>query len=139
MEKFMPDVMCAKGVQDMQPVILKFWALPRSIMDNSMAVQLGIEMALKTNQNVLILQLDYAKAFDTVAWDFIHAIMSKMGFGSKMSSIVFLLGQHASFRIIINGRLSAPVQTQRSMKQGCPLSPLLFAVSTHPLFSFLEQ
>ncbi|MCO5611603.1 hypothetical protein L7F22_065857 [Adiantum nelumboides] len=29
MEKFMPDVMCAEGVQGMQPVILKFWALPR--------------------------------------------------------------------------------------------------------------
>ncbi|MCO5611430.1 hypothetical protein L7F22_065683 [Adiantum nelumboides] len=27
MEKFMPDVMCAEGVQGMQQVILKFWAL----------------------------------------------------------------------------------------------------------------
>ncbi|MCO5581359.1 hypothetical protein L7F22_035241 [Adiantum nelumboides] len=31
MEKFMPDVMCTEGVQGMQPVILKFWALPRWI------------------------------------------------------------------------------------------------------------
>ncbi|MCO5606733.1 hypothetical protein L7F22_060923 [Adiantum nelumboides] len=29
MEKFMPDVMCTEGVQGMQPVILKFCALPR--------------------------------------------------------------------------------------------------------------
>ncbi|MCO5592454.1 hypothetical protein L7F22_046456 [Adiantum nelumboides] len=30
MDKFMPDVMCAEDIQGMQPVILKFWALPSS-------------------------------------------------------------------------------------------------------------
>ncbi|MCO5599433.1 hypothetical protein L7F22_053537 [Adiantum nelumboides] len=35
MEKFMPDVMCAEGVQGMQPVILKFWALPRDEENNA--------------------------------------------------------------------------------------------------------
>ncbi|MCO5581724.1 hypothetical protein L7F22_035613 [Adiantum nelumboides] len=35
MEKFMPDVMCTEGVQGMQPVILKFWALPRKSLDIS--------------------------------------------------------------------------------------------------------
>lgn len=111
----------------------------RSILDNVLSVQLGVELAQKTNQNMVMLQLDYAKAFDTVAWDFIEQILQKMGFGQKISSSIYLLGENAQSKILINGRLSPPVDMNRSVRQGCPLSPLFFAVATHPLFTFLEH
>ncbi|KAI5078965.1 hypothetical protein GOP47_0006636 [Adiantum capillus-veneris] len=51
----------------------------------------------------------------------------------------FLVGEHAASRIFVNGRLTAPVSIQRLVRQGCPLNPLVFTVSTHRLFSFLEK
>lgn len=53
----------------------------RSILDNILTVQLGIEYAQSTNQDMVLLQLDFAKAFDTVRWEFIALVLSTMGFG----------------------------------------------------------
>lgn len=111
----------------------------RSILDNILTVQLGIEHAKQSKQNVVMLQLDYAKAFDTVGWDFISAVMHKMGFGPRMTNIIYTLAAGASSIININGRLSNPINIRRSVRQGCPLSPLLFALASHPLFCYLEK
>lgn len=35
----------------------------------------------KTGLNLLLLKVDFAKAFDRVNWDFLLDIMSQMGFG----------------------------------------------------------
>lgn len=101
-------------------------------------VKLGIEYAQKTKQNLVMLQLDYAKAFDTVA-DFTQQTLAKLGFGSKISNCIHLLGSHASSRILVNGRLSQPVYFSRSVRQGCSLSPLFFVVDSHPMFTFLDN
>lgn len=95
----------------------------RSILDNILSVQLGIELAQKTHQNMVMLQLDYAKAFDTMAWDFIEQVLQKMGFGEKISRCIYLLGAKAYSRVLINGRLSPLVYMSRSVRQGCSLSP----------------
>lgn len=111
----------------------------RSIYDNILAVQLGIEHAQNTDQEMILLQLDYAKAFDSIRWDFIHSILKKMGFGTRIANIIFLLAANSESCINLNGRLTDYIKVNRSLKQGCPLSPLLFAVATHPLFCMLEQ
>ena len=43
----------------------------RSIYDNILTVQLGIEYARRSHQDTVILQLDFAKAFDSVDWGLI--------------------------------------------------------------------
>lgn len=110
----------------------------RSILENILSVKLGIELAQKTQQNMVMLQIDYAKAFDTVAWDFIEKVLRKLGFGDEICNCIYLLVEQAQSRIILNGRLSPPVNINRSVRQGCPLYPLFFVVATHPMFTFLE-
>ncbi|KAH7298039.1 hypothetical protein KP509_25G024800 [Ceratopteris richardii] len=39
---------------------------------------------------------------------------------------------------MINGRLSAPFLIERSVRQGCPLSPLFYALASTPMFYLLE-
>ena len=111
----------------------------RSIYDNILAVQLGIECAQRSHQETVLLQLDFAKAFDSVDWGFISQTLSKMGFGPRISNTMFMLGQGSQSVISINGHLTDPINICRSVRQGCPLSPLLFAVATHPLFCMLER
>ncbi|KAH7433733.1 hypothetical protein KP509_07G083200 [Ceratopteris richardii] len=38
----------------------------------------------------------------------------------------------------INGRLSTPFPVQRSVRQGCPLSPLFYAMASTPMFYLLQ-
>ena len=52
----------------------------RQIYDNIANAMTTIEYAKYTDQDVLILQVDIAKAFDTVQWDFIAQTMTWLGF-----------------------------------------------------------
>ena len=63
--------------------------------------------------------------------------MHTMGFGPRMSLLIFLLGQDAVSRVMLNGGLTSDIALTRSVRQGCPLSPLLFAIITHPLLVML--
>ena len=39
-------------------------------------------------RDVLIMQIDIEKAFDTIQWDLVEATMVKLGFGPRMSQII---------------------------------------------------
>ena len=64
--------------------------------------------------------------------------MTAMGFGPKMANLVHLLGSGSITRIMLNGGLSDGISLTHSLRQGCPLSPLFFAIATHPMLSCLD-
>ena len=86
-----------------------------------------------------MVQLDLEKAYDHVNWSFISALMHTMGFSPLMSRLIYLLGQDAVSRLILNGGVISDITLTRSVRQGCPLSPLLFASVTHPLLVMLSR
>lgn len=45
-----------------------------------------MEYAKYSQQDVLISQVDVAKAFDTIQWDYISEVMFALGFGAKMKN-----------------------------------------------------
>ncbi|MCO5583839.1 hypothetical protein L7F22_037754 [Adiantum nelumboides] len=111
----------------------------RFIFDNIITVMLGVEASQKSNQKVVLLQLDFAKAFDNVLLDLVVKVMEKLGFGLRIAYCILSLASRAASRILSNGRLSKAVPINRSVKQGCSLRPLLFVVATHPIFCFLKH
>ncbi|MCO5595144.1 hypothetical protein L7F22_049182 [Adiantum nelumboides] len=88
---------------------------------------------------MVLLQVDYEKAFHRVQWDFLAGILHKMGFGPKVVHCIFMLGKDAWSRLLVNGRMSNKVHVGQLVRQECPLSPLLFAVATRPFFSYLDS
>ncbi|MCO5603299.1 hypothetical protein L7F22_057448 [Adiantum nelumboides] len=111
----------------------------RNILHNILNVQIGIDYAKKTNQEVVMVQLDLEKAFDHVGWSFLAEFMHTMGFGPCMSRLIYTLSLSSVSRIMINGGATFPVSLTRSLRQGCPLSPLRFALVTHPMLTLLTQ
>ena len=75
-----------------------------------------IEYAKYTEQDVIILQVDIAKAFDTVQWDFIAQTMTRMGFGSKVVNAIQWLYIDSSTQCILGNHLSQPWTLGRSVK-----------------------
>ena len=82
--------------------------------------------------------LDFSKAYDRVDWDFMFGCLTKANFGPIFISWIKLLYHNPMVIIMHNGHQSRPVYPTRGVKQGCPLSALLFVLTIEPLSNLLR-
>lgn len=90
------------------------------------------------DRSAAILSLDQEKAFDRVDWGFLRSTLSHMGFGPSFVSWVDLLYSGIRSTVLVNGYMSAPFWPSRGVRQGCPLSPLLYVISIEVLAANLR-
>ena len=90
-----------------------------------------LELANEYNLPVALLSLDQEKAFDCVDWPFLFT--TKMGFGDSFIRWVRLLYTDVRSSVLVNGYTSCLFKPSRGVRQGCPLSPLLYVLSMEVL------
>ncbi|RHY29751.1 hypothetical protein DYB32_004879, partial [Aphanomyces invadans] len=83
--------------------------------------------------------LDMYKAYDMVNWDWMYKVLDAVNIGPGFISWVQLLYRDPSIQLLINGTLAPSLSPTRGVKQGCPLSSLLFVLSIEPLGQFLRH
>lgn len=82
--------------------------------------------------------LDIEKAFDTVEWPFLWETLRRMGFPLRFISWLQVIYRCPISSIRLGSRLSTPFQLFRGTRQGCPLSPALFALAIEPVAEALR-
>ena len=80
-----------------------------------------------------IVFLDFKKAFDTVCHDFLRNILTKFNFGESFKRWVSVMYENAVSCVTNNGWTSKPLKINKGIRQGCPLSALLFLLASEIL------
>jgi ribonuclease HI len=78
--------------------------------------------------NLHILFMDTAKAFDSIDHDFIMAALKRAGLPGWLLRLVRGLLHQVKVRPAFKGASAHWISIMRGVKQGCPLSPLLFVI-----------
>ncbi|VFQ82903.1 unnamed protein product [Cuscuta campestris] len=81
----------------------------------------------------VVIKLDMAKAFDNMEWDFIRVMLNSMGFSLQSTQLLLANLQATHISILINGSPCGFFKMARGVKQGDPLSPLLFILASEGL------
>ena len=105
----------------------------RTIFSNLHLVRDALDMIAVTGEPAILVSLDQEKAFDRVDHDFLLNVLSKFGFGPNFRRWVRLFYTNVFSRVICNGNLTRPIFLGRGVRQGCPLSPLLYVLVSEVL------
>uniref|UniRef100_A0A3B3Y9A6 Reverse transcriptase domain-containing protein n=1 Tax=Poecilia mexicana TaxID=48701 RepID=A0A3B3Y9A6_9TELE len=86
-----------------------------------------------------ILGIDLKKAFDSVNHIFLERILSHFNFGSVFIKWIRVLYNECQSVVVVNRKLTPPLVIKAGVRQGCPLSPLLFIMAMEPLACTIRQ
>ena len=92
----------------------------------------------KKNCQAALLSFDLFKAYDRVYLPFLLKVMKAMNFSDKFCDWIAMLHRGAKTRFILNF-LTAAIELTFSIRQGDPLSMLLFIIYVEPLLMFLKK
>lgn len=98
----------------------------RFILDGILCLHEIVHDLNRRKSNAVILKLDFEKAYDSVSWPFLRSVLLARGFdGAYVHRIMQLVGGgHTA--VSINGKPSSYFPNGRGLRQGDPISPLLF-------------
>ena len=111
----------------------------RHITDNILTASLALEYARETRTETVFLKLDFKKAFDRIDHRFLERVLVEIGLGPHIRRLIAGLCGGAQSKLFISGQFTAPINLERGVRQGCPLSPLLFTLATEVLSDALER
>ena len=92
-----------------------------------------IEYCKKFNEDGILMCLDFEKAFDSLEWNFLFKTLKKFNFGDKFINWMKLLYNKPVMMFKNNGFISRKIYPTRGVRQGCPVSALLFIIAVEIL------
>jgi hypothetical protein len=93
----------------------------------------------KKKQNGVIFKIDFEKAYDEVKWPFVRKVLEMKGFCSKWCHWIDAIFQGGHVAIKINDQVGQNFQNKKGLRQGDPLSPLLFNIVVDMLVIFINR
>ena len=98
----------------------------RYIGENARMIIDIFEYCKNNDKDGILLFLDYEKAFDSVEYNFMFKVLEKFNFGTEFIGMIKTLYNDPIFKVKNNGWISKSCKMERGIRQGCPVSALLF-------------
>lgn len=80
----------------------------------------------------MIIKLDMQKAFYKVSWSFLQKVLKSFRFSEHFRLLVINCSEN-NFSVLVNGSPAGFFKSTQGVKQGDPLSPLLFIIMAEVL------
>ncbi|KAG1469191.1 hypothetical protein G6F56_003395 [Rhizopus delemar] len=109
----------------------------RFIGENGKLLHVTMAHAEATSSTAIGLLLDQEKAFDRIHPDYLRCAMKAFGIPEVLIDSLTKLFFSTSIRININGNISDSFPQRRGLRQGDPISPLLFNIAFDPFIRTL--
>ena len=102
-------------------------------MEHIFLLQTMIEDCKRRKKDARIVWLDLKNAFGSVAHDALWTVMERLGVPEDFIGTCKELYEGSSLQL----KGSRPIPVRRGIKQGCPLSPILFNLMLEGVFPYM--
>lgn len=99
----------------------------RNCVDQTNTLRIIIEQSVEWRSPLYLVFVDFKKAFDSIRRSAIWASLRAKGVPPKIINLIQAMYTNTKLHVRHNGMTSDDFETNAGVKQGCPLSPLLFA------------
>ncbi|KAK3199333.1 hypothetical protein Dsin_022748 [Dipteronia sinensis] len=111
----------------------------RQILDSFVLADEIINSWKSDREGGILIKLDFEKAYDSVEFGFLDAMMSDMGFGNKWRGWINECISSPLVSVLVNRSSTNQFGIERGLRQGDPLSPFLFNIVTEGLSCVLKK
>ena len=83
--------------------------------------------------------LDFEKAFDSIEWCYLQKCLEALNLGPQLRQWNTVLYNNISSCVLNNGFATKPFNLSRGVRQGCPLSGILFVIGLQNLSNSIKR
>ena len=111
----------------------------RQILDAVSTANECVDSKIKDGTSGVICKLDIEKTYNNVDCGFLQYILERMGFGAKWRRWIQFCVSTVCFSVLVNGCPVGFFQPYRGLRQGDPMSPLLFILVMETLSRLIQR
>jgi hypothetical protein len=117
------------------------WLHPRDagVVQQTQSITVIQHINRSKDKSHLIISINAEKAFDKIQHHFMIKALRKLGIEGKYLNIIKAIYDKSTSNIILNGEKLKPFPPKSGMRQGCPLSPILFNIVLEFLARAIRQ
>ncbi|KAM6584214.1 hypothetical protein CsatB_011216 [Cannabis sativa] len=93
----------------------------------------------KGKEGFMALKLDMSKAYDRIEWNFLEAMLRKLGFIENWVRLIMKCVKSANYCVTHGNNEVGPIIPTRGLRQGDPLSPYLFILCAEGFTALLKK
>ncbi|XP_042962523.1 uncharacterized protein LOC122296793 [Carya illinoinensis] len=117
--------------------------LPGRLISDNVMVAYELIHSMKTRKRGKVgnmaVKLDMSKAYDRIEWVFLEAVMKKLGFCERWTSLIMKCVSSVTYSVLINGQPGEKFSPSRGLRQGDLLSPYLLILCAEGLSYLLNN